>query len=218
MTGRTPRLIFPTTIPESVITCTAMLAGMDIAQAHAHAAAPAFNSLFYATAAGVVPVLYLALVVQGGGIDVLIRGAMHYLKFFRLTPWKNTPDTGSSAITYLVLITIYGTAAIIALAQAIVTAVVSLAGAVTEAAALWAIYKRETAIHSPIGPHAIPLGPVVLTGTGILLAATAIIPLAQVTSQRYREKFGLTGARPAEAASQEPPAPEPAATPKQNPA
>jgi hypothetical protein len=41
-----------------------MAGNWDIALAHVHAAAPAFNSLFYATAATVIPVLFLAVAVR----------------------------------------------------------------------------------------------------------------------------------------------------------
>jgi hypothetical protein len=52
-----------------------MLAGMSslASLAHtAHTAAPAFNGLFYATAATVIPVLFLALAVQGRGYKHLL--------------------------------------------------------------------------------------------------------------------------------------------------
>ena len=47
-------------------------AAMTLALAHPHAA-PAFNGLFYATAATIIPVLFLALVVQGALFDDLVK-------------------------------------------------------------------------------------------------------------------------------------------------
>jgi hypothetical protein len=49
-----------------------MLACMTLALAHSHAA-PAFNGLFYATGATVIPVLFLALAVQGRTYEDLLK-------------------------------------------------------------------------------------------------------------------------------------------------
>jgi hypothetical protein len=55
----------------------AMLAGMSSLAllAHHHPASPAFNGLFYGTAATLIPVFFLALAVQGGLYETLLRGA-----------------------------------------------------------------------------------------------------------------------------------------------
>src|SRR5580704_14204541 len=55
----------------------AMLAGMSSLAllARHHAAPPAFNGLFYGTAATLIPVFFLALAVQGGLYETLLRGA-----------------------------------------------------------------------------------------------------------------------------------------------
>jgi hypothetical protein len=52
-----------------------MLASMILALASSHAA-PAFNGLYFATIATVIPVLFLALAVQGGSYDGLLRLAL----------------------------------------------------------------------------------------------------------------------------------------------
>jgi hypothetical protein len=52
---------------------------VGIASAHSDAPA-AFNGTFYATVAVIIPVIYLALVVQGGGIDALLQQALAYFK------------------------------------------------------------------------------------------------------------------------------------------
>lgn len=59
-----------------------------------HAAAPAFNTAFYATAATVIPVLFLAIAVQGRGYDALVKafGAA----FRRL---RSTPRSGDGIVT-----------------------------------------------------------------------------------------------------------------------
>jgi hypothetical protein len=43
--------------------------------AHTAAAAPAFNTAFYATAATVIPVLFLAIAVQGRALETVTRAA-----------------------------------------------------------------------------------------------------------------------------------------------
>ena len=48
---------------------------MSLAVHGASAVAPVFNATFYATAAAVIPVLFLALAVQGRGFGELLRAA-----------------------------------------------------------------------------------------------------------------------------------------------
>jgi hypothetical protein len=42
--------------------------------AHTVSAPPPFNGLFYATAATIIPVLFLAIAVQGRGYESLLEG------------------------------------------------------------------------------------------------------------------------------------------------
>jgi hypothetical protein len=51
-----------------------MLAAMILALAHSHSAPP-FNGLFYATVATVIPVLFLAIAVQGTLHQDLIKAS-----------------------------------------------------------------------------------------------------------------------------------------------
>jgi hypothetical protein len=51
-----------------------MLAAMTLALAHS-SAAPAFNATFYATMAGVIPVLFLAIAVQGNAYQDMLKAA-----------------------------------------------------------------------------------------------------------------------------------------------
>ncbi len=50
-------------------------AGTSLVLAHGHHAAPAFNALFYATIATIIPVLFLAAAVQGRAYQDLLAAA-----------------------------------------------------------------------------------------------------------------------------------------------
>ncbi len=54
----------------------------------AHAAEPAFNGLFYATVATIIPVLFLALAVQGRTSENLVKVTMNADKRRRRGTWK----------------------------------------------------------------------------------------------------------------------------------
>jgi hypothetical protein len=63
-----------------------MLAAMSSLASLAHgarAAAPAFNGLFYATAATIIPVLFLAIAVQGPLYGDLLKASDAALRRFR---------------------------------------------------------------------------------------------------------------------------------------
>ncbi len=61
-----------------------MLAVMsNLASLADHVAAPAFNSDFYATVAATIPVLFLAMVLQGGGFQDLVQGFQRATAHFR---------------------------------------------------------------------------------------------------------------------------------------
>lgn len=59
-----------------------MLAGMSLALLARHAATPAFNGLFYATAATIIPVMFLALAVQGSLYNDLLKASAKALGRF----------------------------------------------------------------------------------------------------------------------------------------
>jgi hypothetical protein len=64
-----------------------MLAAMSSLATLAHtAAAPAFNGLFYATAATVIPVLYLAIAVQGRTYDDLLKAYVNMARRLKQNP------------------------------------------------------------------------------------------------------------------------------------
>jgi hypothetical protein len=56
----------------------------------AHAATPAFNGLFYATVATIIPVLYLAVAIQGTAYQNLLRSALDaaHAKAAGQSPWR----------------------------------------------------------------------------------------------------------------------------------
>ena len=51
------------------------MTGLALLAHSAAAAAPAFNGLFYATVATIIPVMFLAVAVQGGMLADMLRAA-----------------------------------------------------------------------------------------------------------------------------------------------
>jgi hypothetical protein len=94
-----------------------MLAGMTSLTSLAHgtiAAAPAFNGLFYATAATIIPVMFLALAVQGSLYNDLLKASVGALGRFNarsgdasprrraLRAWTASILASGAAITILI--------------------------------------------------------------------------------------------------------------------
>jgi hypothetical protein len=79
-----------------------MLAAMILALAHGHPA-PAFNGLYFATIATIIPVLFLALAVQGGSYDGLLRLALRMGRAERAEEQVRllAPRRGSVAVRHL---------------------------------------------------------------------------------------------------------------------
>jgi hypothetical protein len=98
------------------------------ALAHAAPAAPAFNTEFYATAATIIPVLFLAVAVQGNTYDVLIRalGTSRGRMRDRRSPLPQR------------LVALVATEATFLLACAIL-----IYGALNEGIAVYALYKQK---------------------------------------------------------------------------
>jgi len=72
-----------------------MLAGMRLTSlAHTAAAAPPFNSTFYATVATIIPVLYLALAVQGSTYADLLKAAAKAWNSIRQRANRSGPAAG----------------------------------------------------------------------------------------------------------------------------
>jgi len=95
-----------------------MLAAMSSLASLAHgapAAAPAFNGLFYATAATIIPVLFLAIAVQGPLYGDLLKASAATLRRFRehkagssprrlvLRLWTGSVLASSAAVAILIV-------------------------------------------------------------------------------------------------------------------
>lgn len=125
-----------------------MMTAMISLAALTHAApAPEFNGLFYATAATVIPVLYIALAVQGHAGASLAHAAVRI-------------RTGGPAP---MIFWRFATSQILGfLASLIITG-----GAIAEASAIWVLYEGRSEGN---------LGPVILGATIFLTVATAAGP------------------------------------------
>lgn len=171
-----------------------------IASALSHAATP-FNETFYATVAVIIPVLYLALVVQGGGVDALLREGLGDLKLIyasipkvRRMPMVRMGQPGSAALKLVATAAEVAGVAVamvvvgaVAVALTIVACLIAVAGGVSELCALYALYKQDTVLTiawNTLGfgskPGSVDLSYIVLAGTGILILAAAVLPFFQV--------------------------------------
>jgi len=166
-----------------------------IALAHSHAL-PAFNATFFATVAVIIPVLYLALVVQGGGGDALLREALGVVKalyeflsdvrrgtIIRLEPAQ--PTTGQLVALAPLIAFAWLVNVILAVAMAIAAFLIAVAGGVSELCAVYALYKQDAVISIPrnvFGPNSTSINVtyIVLAGTGFLIVATTVLPFAQL--------------------------------------
>jgi hypothetical protein len=186
--------------------------------ASAHGYAPeAFNVTFYATVAVIIPVLYLALVVQGGGVDALLQEALLY--FRRVYEFisalgrglmrrvaSTTAEQVAAAVTW-VLLALFGV--VIGVAMTIAAFLIAIAGGVSELCALYALYKQDAVIsiaRNVLGPNpvSVNLSYIVLAGTGILIVATTVLPFGQLLS---RVRAGKTKP-PARPSAEEKPSPD----------
>jgi hypothetical protein len=160
----------------------AILAGMTSLAALTHATthpAPAFNGLFYATAATIIPVLFLAISYQsttwqdmGKAFGAADRAAYTATKRDSSRPWWA-----------LVLGYVLGYAL-----GALIGAIL-LSGALGEILAIVALYQRRAPSHAPF---------LVLTATIFLTAATAAVPtLAFFRAWRDEERGNSAAKQPA---------------------
>jgi hypothetical protein len=132
-----------------------------LAQA-ANTAAPPFNGLFYATAATIIPVLFLAIAVQGRGYQNLINALADIDRRRTSSPrgdWKPIPLTAASFVLFsaAALIVVYGVA--------------------SEIFAIYALYQQQARSST---------GQTVLTGLIILTIATAAGPALTFLGYNYR--------------------------------
>jgi hypothetical protein len=163
-----------------------------IASAHSNTPA-AFNATFYATVAVIIPVLYLALVVQGGGVDGLLRegvGAFksvyEFISSIRRRLWRDVVSTTAERVLVAVAWASLGLfSVVLGVAMTIVACLIAVAGGVSELCALYALYKQNVVIsiaRNVFGPNTISVNVsyVVLAGAGILIVATTVLPFAQL--------------------------------------
>jgi hypothetical protein len=130
-----------------------MLAAMTslASLAHAAQAPPLFNHDFYVAAATIIPVLFIALIVQGGGYENLLKAVRAVdRRTARDRPWY---EQLAATAAWLVLMPI---------AYAIVAF-----GATSEAAAVYALYQKQASTATAT---------FVLAGTIFMVIATAAGP------------------------------------------
>lgn len=142
-----------------------MLTGMSpIAAVAAHTAIPALNTAFYATAATVIPVLFLALAVQGGTYENLMKA---FSEAFRR--WM-VPGRWLRTLPAMALCVAAAGAAIIL-----------LDGAVAEVQAIYALYQQQARTSVAQNVLLAITFLVITTAAGPLLAfyRAVIVPLAR---------------------------------------
>ena len=160
-----------------------MLAAMILALAHGHAA-PAFNGLFYATVALILPVLFLALAVQGTMFEDLVKIAARRAQAYKATIRDEAAQRKLSARTLLGVTFLAGTPGAVAVA-------ILLYGTLGEILAVIALYQQRAAG---------PTGLIVLLATIFLVIAVAIRPFTtfvgyQVQQVRQTRKERAAGLR-----------------------
>ena len=145
-----------------------MLAVMSFGLLAQHTAAPAFNGLFYATAATIMPVLFLALVVLGPAYRKVLHSIWitflaafsDLLDFKAATPPGLFQNPGRAVVvTFAVVATVIRL--LIALSLALVLAfgiAIIAAGGYGELLAVYALYQQhrpgQHAAHRPRRDHA----------------------------------------------------------------
>jgi hypothetical protein len=138
-----------------------------------HTPAPAFNGLFYATAATVIPVLFLALAVQGRVYTDLLRAAQNYGHFRRTT--LPPPELTAGPARWVFRLTMAAINASLWLAAWLIP----LAGFYGELGAIVALYRRTDS-------NGIRL--TVLAATLLLLVGVAAGPVIAISRPTHREQ------------------------------
>jgi hypothetical protein len=147
-----------------------MLTPMTFALAAGHAA-PAFNGLFYATAAAIIPVLFIALAVQVPVVDDLIEATETAIRAFR----KRMPDltaqgqiSAGRALAGSFIVSLPGLAA----------AVIIFLGTLAEILAVVVLYRQRA--DSTTGFY-------VILGTIVLILAVAWRPFMMLVRAMVRQ-------------------------------
>jgi hypothetical protein len=172
-----------------------MMTAMTSLASLAHtAAAPAFNGLFYATAATIIPVLFLAIAVQGRTYEDMLKTGVATYRRVRQDPQVRQSAFWSVTATYF------------ASSPAITAVLILAAGAGAEICAVLALYQQH------IGSHA---GLYVLIGTIFLVIEIALWPadaLLRSIIQAVRKDRTAHPLEPQGDAGQEDESPAPDAT------
>jgi hypothetical protein len=173
-----------------------MLAAMSSLATLAHAAAPAtpaFNGLFYATAATIIPVLFLALAVQGRMYENLLQAAR------TLTPpWPRLPGFPGLLGVLLFLLFLVPWLVLTTATRLLwlIAWLIPAAGAVGEGSAVYALYQGHDDSGTRLG---------VLVATLFLILAVATGPtLAYIDAALSRRRKPGISDNPAAGASGEP--------------
>jgi hypothetical protein len=139
----------------------------------AHAAtAPAFNGLFYATAATIIPVFFLALAVQGRMYADLLQTARALARARRHPVFTRTADGRLPRSSRLEMGTVNGLAWFAAL-------LIPISGFFGEQGAIIALYRGSDNSSTRI---------IVLVSTLFLLVAVAMGPVVTFIRLPYREQ------------------------------
>jgi hypothetical protein len=158
--------------------------------------APAFNSTFYATAATIIPVLFLAIAVQGHMYENLMKAASDAIEtgYRQARLWRRSPSSVRTRQVIGPFLTPY-----LAIGVAVVILIFGVSG---EILALTSLYLQRPADGSPQS---------VLTAAAILTVATAAVPALAIIrffrrAYQADKAFGSTAPAesPAESAEPEP--------------
>lgn len=134
-------------------------------------AAPAFNGLFYATAATIIPVFFLALAVQGRMYSDLLRAAQALARARQHPRFTGTADGRLSPLSRLSMGTVNGLLWLAAW-------LIPISGFFGEQGAIIALYRE----HDNSGTRLI-----VLVSTLLLLVAVAIGPVVTFIRMPHAE-------------------------------
>jgi hypothetical protein len=131
---------------------------MTLALAHGHAA-PTFNGLFYATVATIIPVLFLALAVQGRTYGDLVKSTRAISEQLTRTPFR-------WSLRRLVLARLFRAVVLVSAASAII-----VAGSEAEILAITNLYVQRSITNS---------GPFIFLGVTFLIVAAAAGPAVTI--------------------------------------
>jgi hypothetical protein len=145
----------------------AVMSSLALVAQHSAAAVPAFNGGFYSTIATIIPVLFLAIAVQGTAYGILVKTVAYGIRLYRRampvtsTVIRMSPLTGAWVLAVVVI------GAWLALGVLVLVSVLTLiSGLAGEIIAVIALYRQ----HAIAGSGAFVLGAtiflVVMTAAG----------------------------------------------------